>query len=224
MDKEKIVVNTSEEALTIKKAMYLFVKRVFDLICSLVGMVILLPLAIMIKLIYVFTGDFHSIFYTQDRIGKDGKVFKFYKFRTMIVNADEVLESILKENKEMAKEYKENKKLKNDPRITKAGAFLRRYSLDEIPQFINIFLGNMSLIGNRPYLVREKKDMGKYFDDIVKTKPGITGLWQVSGRSDLSFKRRLELEQEYSKKYSIRFDLMILFRTIRAVIKGDGAM
>lgn len=224
MNRDDIMERTSEEALTIKKAMYLFVKRVFDLFCSLVGMFFLLPLAIAIKISYLLTGDFNSIFYTQDRIGKNGKIFKFYKFRTMIPNADEELERILKENKEMAKEYKENKKLKNDPRITKAGAILRRYSLDEIPQFINIFLGNMSLIGNRPYLVREKKDMGKYYEDIVKTKPGITGLWQVSGRSDLSFKRRLELEKEYSKKYSIRFDLMILYRTFRAVIKGDGAM
>ena len=224
MNRDDIMERTSEEALTIKKAMYLFVKRVFDLFCSLVGMFFLLPLAIAIKIAYLLTGDFNSIFYTQDRIGKNGKIFKFYKFRTMIPNADEELERILKENKAMAKEYKENKKLKNDPRITKAGAILRRYSLDEIPQFINIFLGNMSLIGNRPYLVREKKDMGKYYEDIVKTKPGITGLWQVSGRSDLSFKRRLELEKEYSKKYSIRFDLMILYRTFRAVIKGDGAM
>ena len=224
MNRDDIMERTSEEALTIKKAMYLFVKRVFDLFCSLVGMFFLLPLAITIKISYLLTGDFNSIFYTQDRIGKNGKIFKFYKFRTMIPNADEELERILKENKAMAKEYKENKKLKHDPRITKAGAILRRYSLDEIPQFINIFLGNMSLIGNRPYLVREKKDMGKYYEDIVKTKPGITGLWQVSGRSDLSFKRRLELEKEYSKKYSIRFDLMILYRTFRAVIKGDGAM
>ncbi len=224
MDKDDAMQRAAENALTIKKAMYLFVKRVFDLICSIIGMFFLLPLAIVIKLLYIFTGDFHSIFYTQDRIGKNGKVFRFYKFRTMIPNADEVLDKLLKENKVMAKEYQENKKLKNDPRITKAGVFLRRYSLDEMPQFINIFLGNMSLIGNRPYLVKEKKDMGKYYDDIVKTKPGITGLWQVSGRSDLSFKRRLELEQEYSKRYSIRFDIMILFRTIRAVIKGDGAM
>ena len=141
----------------------------------------------------------------------------------MIPNADEELERILKENKAMAKEYKENKKLKNDPRITKAGAILRRYSLDEIPQFINIFLGNMSLIGNRPYLVREKKDMGDSFDEIVRTKPGLTGYWQVSGRSDTTFKKRLELEKYYSNHAGLRLDIKIFFKTFKVVLCWKGA-
>ena len=112
-------------------------------------------------------GDFHSIFFTQNRIGKNGKEFKFFKFRTMVVNADEVLFKLLKEDKEMAKEYKKNRKLKNDPRITKLGKILRRTSIDELPQLINVFLGNMTMIGNRPYLPREKEDMGKYYKDIM---------------------------------------------------------
>ena len=133
-------------------------------------------------------GDFHSIFYTQERIGKDGKLFKLYKYRSMIPNADEVLQKLLKENKEMAKEYKLNKKLDNDTRITKVGKLIRKASIDELPQLLNILKGEMSFIGNRPYLPKEKKDMGKYYNDIVKTKPGLTGFWQVSLRSRGTFK------------------------------------
>ena len=141
----------------------------------------------------MLTGDFHSIFYRQKRIGKNGKEFIMYKYRSMIVNADEKLKEVLKDKK-LADEYKNNKKLENDPRITKVGKLIRLLSLDEFPQFINIFIGDMSLIGNRPYLPRERKDMGDYYIDIIKTKPGLTGYWQVNGRSNLSFKKRLELE------------------------------
>ena len=206
----------------IKRTLYFAIKRVFDIICGIVGIILLLPIAIFVKIGYVCTGDFRSIFFTQDRIGKNGKLFSFYKFRTMIPNADEVLFEILEKDSKLKKEYEENRKLKNDPRITKFGKFVRRYSLDEFPQFINVFLGNMSLIGNRPYLPREKEAMGKYYHDIIKTKPGITGLWQVSGRNDVSFKKRLELEQEYSNMNSFRMDLKILLHTIKAVFKGDG--
>ena len=168
-------------------------------------------------------GDFHSIFFTQNRIGKNGKEFKFFKFRTMVVNADEVLFKLLKEDKEMAKEYKKNRKLKNDPRITKLGKILRRTSIDELPQLINVFLGNMTMIGNRPYLPREKEDMGKYYKDIIKTKPGITGYWQVSGKKNATFQKRLELESFYSKNCGLKMDIKIFFKTFGAVVKGHGA-
>ncbi len=183
---------------SINKHIYLFIKRVFDILISLIGFIFLLPVTIIVKLMYMFRGDFKSVFYSQKRIGKDGREFRFYKFRTMVVNADEVLEKLLKEDKEKAKEYKINKKLRDDPRITKVGKFLRKTSMDELPQVINIFLGDMSIIGNRPYLPREKKDMGKSFDTIVSTKPGLTGYWQVSGRSDTTFEERLKLESYYS--------------------------
>ena len=202
---------------------YNFVKRVFDIVIGLVGLIVLIPIIIIIKVISICTGDFQSIFFTQSRIGKDGKEFKFYKFRSMVPNADAILFKMLEEDEAAAKEYKENKKLKNDPRITKVGKLIRRTSLDELPQLLNVLIGNMSLIGNRPYLPREKEDMGKYYDDIVKTKPGITGYWQVSGRSDVSFKRRLELESYYSNHCSIWMDIKIFFQTFRAVIFGHGA-
>jgi len=169
------------------------------------------------------TGDFHKVFFVQDRIGKDGKIFKFYKFRSMVPNADEVLFKKLEEDKKLREEYSINKKLKNDPRITKVGKMIRNFSIDEMPQFINIFLGDMSLIGNRPYLPREKKDMGKYYDDIVKTKPGLTGYWQVSGRSSVSFKKRLELESYYSNNNGFKMDTRIFFKTFKVVLFGKDA-
>lgn len=207
----------------VKVKMYLFIKRCFDILCSLIGMIFLIPLSIIVKICYIATGDFHSIFFTQNRIGKNGKEFKFFKFRTMVVNADEVLFKLLKEDKKIAREYKINKKIKDDPRITKVGKILRRTSLDELPQLINVFIGNMTMIGNRPYLPREKKDMGKYFKDIVKTKPGITGYWQVAGKEDTTFDRRLELESFYSKNCGLIMDIKIFFKTFSAVIKGHGA-
>lgn len=203
--------------------MYFFTKRLFDIFVGLIGLIVLIPLIIIIKLVSICNGDFNSIFFAQNRIGKDGKEFKFYKFRSMVPNADEVLFKMLEEDKEVAKEYKINKKLKDDPRITKIGKILRRTSIDELPQLLNVLKGDMSLIGNRPYLPREKEDMGKYFDDIVKTKPGITGYWQVSGRENVTFENRLKLESYYSNNYSIGLDIKIFFKTFNAVFGGHGA-
>ena len=217
---------TVEEAVTkenIKKNYaYLFVKRLFDIVCGLLGIVILLPISIIVKISYMLTGDFHSIFLCQKRIGQNGKEFNFYKYRSMVVNADEVLKELLKDPK-LNKEYKVNKKLANDPRITKMGKVLRKASLDELPQFINVLIGNMAMIGNRPYLPREKEDMGKYFNEIVKTKPGITGYWQVSGRNDVSFKQRLKLESYYSNHQSLKLDIKIFIKTFSVVLKKKGA-
>lgn len=206
-----------------RKNVYFFVKRLFDLLCALVGCTLLIPIALIVKIFYIITGDFNSIFFTQKRIGQYGEEFNFFKFRTMVPNADEILFEKLNSDKELAKEYKENKKLKNDPRITKAGKILRRTSLDELPQLINVLKGDMSMIGNRPYIPREKRDMGKHFSEIVKTRPGITGYWQVSGRENASFKKRLELEKYYSNNQSFLLDIKIFFKTFKAVLGGHGA-
>lgn len=211
------------EAKSISMFMYKAIKRLFDILVSLIGVIFLLPIIIIVKISYVCTGDFKSIFFTQNRIGKHGKEFKFYKFRSMVPNADEILFKLLKEDKALAKEYKINKKLKNDPRITKAGRLLRKTSLDELPQILNILKGDMSLIGNRPYLPREKEDMGEYYKDIVKTRPGLTGYWQVSGRSNTTFERRLELERFYSNHCSLSLDIKIFFRTFKVVLFGKDA-
>lgn len=213
-------VGLSEKA---KKLTYLGVKRLFDIVCSLIGCLFLIPLALIIKISYILAGDFNSIFFVQKRIGKDGKEFNFYKFRTMVPNADEILFKTLEMDKILAEEYKKNKKLKKDPRITKIGRILRKTSLDEIPQMINVFLGDMSMIGNRPYLPREKEDMADHFEKIVSTKPGITGYWQVNGRSDTTFLKRLQLEQYYSEHASLVLDIKIFFKTFTAVLGGKGA-
>ncbi len=214
---------TVETYYMFKRGLYLVTKRLFDIVISLIGIVFLFPISVIIKILTVLSGDFTSIFFVQDRIGKDGKLFRFYKFRSMVPNADQILFETLKKDKKLAKEYKINKKLKNDPRITPIGKILRKLSLDELPQVVNILFGEMSLIGNRPYLPREKKDMGKYYNEIVKTKPGLTGYWQTSGRSDTSFQTRLELESEYSKKAGFKMDIKIFFKTFSVVLGRKGA-
>lgn len=207
-----------------KVKVYDFVKRGIDILAGLTGCLILLPLVILVKIINVINKDNGPVFYVQKRIGKNGKEFRLYKFRTMVLNADRKLRKILKENDELREEYELNKKMKDDPRITKAGKILRKTSLDEFPQFINILKGDMSLIGNRPYLMREKKDMGNYYKYIVKTKPGLTGLWQTSGRSNISFAERLKIEKKYSENYSLKLDFKILLKTVKDVIKERGAI
>ncbi len=141
----------------------------------------------------------------------------------MVPNADAELQHILATSPDLAKEYRENRKLRHDPRVTKVGWFLRRTSIDELPQLLNVLKGDMALVGNRPYLPREKKEMAGHYDEIVKTKPGITGYWQTLGRSDLSFRNRLELEEYYSEHQSFRLDVKILLKTPLVVLFGYGA-
>ena len=141
----------------------------------------------------------------------------------MVPNAEEVLEKLMEENPEIRQEYLENKKLEKDPRITSVGKFIRKLAIDEGPQLLNVLKGDMSLVGPRPYLPREKKDMKKYYDYVITCKPGITGLWQVSGRSDVSFNERLKLDKKYSKERSLLYDFKILCKTFIVVFKRKGA-
>lgn len=213
----------SVNKISIRELSYLFIKRVFDILISIIGLIFLIPITIILKIIYIATGDFHPIIFSQERIGKNGKRFKFYKFRSMVPNADEVLLKTLEIDKVLAQEYKKNKKLKNDPRVTKVGKVIRKLSIDELPQFINIFLGDMSLIGNRPYLPREIEDMEEYYEEIIKTKPGLTGYWQVNGRSNTTFDERLTLEAYYSNHMSMILDIKIFLKTFKVVICGKDA-
>ena len=211
-------------ALSLRKLGYRFVKRTFDIVFALVGCVGILILIPFVKISYLMTGDKSPIFLDNHmRIGKDGKPFRFYKFRTMVPNAERILHEELFKDPKILAEYQQNKKLKNDPRITKMGKILRKTSLDEFPQFINVLNGDMSIIGNRPYMVSEKEDMGEYFDDIVSTKCGIVSWWAVSGRSGLNFQERLVLEQWYSQNQSLKIDLKIFFMAFKAVLGGKGA-
>ena len=199
-------------------------KRLIDILGSLVGLLLLIPITIFVYAKNHSEGDKDPIFFTQERIGKNGKTFKIYKFRTMVPNAEQVLEELMEKDPVIREEYTKNKKLVNDPRITKAGKFLREKSLDEFPQFINVFLGQMSLIGPRPYLPREKEDMGRYYKSVIACTPGLTGMWQTHGRSNVTFEYRLELDDYYYRNWSFWLDITLFLKTIRQVLYGNGAM
>ncbi|HGF7833205.1 undecaprenyl-phosphate galactose phosphotransferase [Enterococcus sp. DIV0837a] len=208
-------------SFTPRQMFYLWIKRSFDIICGLVGLIVLIPLSLIVKVVYLSKGDKKSIFYTQERVGKDGKIIKIFKFRSMVSNADEVLQELLKDEK-YRKEWEETQKFENDPRITKVGNFLRKTSLDEIPQLLNVLAGDMSLVGPRPLVEGELEahDGLKLYN---KVKPGITGWWGCNGRSNLEYRKRLELEYYYVKHCSLYLDIVCIFRTILAVLKRDGS-
>ena len=164
------------------------------------------------------------LFYEQLRIGKNGKQFRIYKYRSMVMNADEKLWEYLNNNPEAKEEYTKYKKLKNDPRITKIGKFIRKTSIDEFPQFINVLKGDMSLVGPRPYLHREIQDMGEGYNEIIKVKPGLTGPWQTAGRSSIAFEDRVALDVEYVHTYGLINDTKFLFKTFAKLFKNGDAM
>lgn len=199
-------------------------KRLIDILGGIVGTIVLIPLTIGIAIANLICKDNGPIFYSQYRIGKNGKLFKIYKYRSMVVGADEKLKKYLEENEEARKEYKKYKKLKHDPRVTKVGEFIRKTSLDEFPQFINVLKGDMSLVGPRPYLEREKEDMNGYYKYITTCKPGLTGLWQISGRSDVDFATRIDLDMQYYYNHSLKGDIKILFKTAMKLVKREGAL
>lgn len=205
-----------------KLIFYCVVKRVFDLLCSILGIIFLIPIAIIVKISYMITGDFKSIFYKQKRIGKNGKMIGIYKFRSMIPNADKVLKELLKKKK-YRKEWEKNQKLENDPRITKVGKILRKTSLDELPQFINVFKNDMSMIGPRPLVEGELDAHNGNHEIYESVKPGITGWWASHGRSATTYEERLELEYFYVKNRGLLLDLRCIFDTIKAVITKTGA-
>lgn len=211
-----------DERKTFNEMTYSFLKRTVDVTASAAALLVLSPIFLVTTLAIRKDSDGPAMF-TQQRIGKDGKLFDIYKFRTMVPDADKKLFELLERDEEAREEYRINKKLKNDPRITKVGNFLRKTSIDELPQLINVLKGDMSLVGPRPYLPREMDDMEGYYDTIIESKPGITGLWQVSGRSNTTFEERMEFDLEYNDNKSFMYDMGLLFKTVGAVINKDGA-
>ena len=202
-----------------------FIKRTIDILAGIVGIILLIPITLVVAIMRIIKKENNGpIFYEQLRIGKNGKQFRMYKFRSMCLNADETLKKYLEENEDAKREYNKYKKLKYDPRITKVGKVLRATSLDEFPQFINVLKGEMSLVGPRPYLPREKKDMGKYYDVIIKIKPGVTGPWQIRGRSNISFEDRLKIDAEYIQNMSLKNDIKMVLKTFTKVVNKDGAI
>lgn len=221
---EAIVQPNIKEKVEVRKVLYKVVKRLIDILGGLVGCVLLVPITVAVYIARkVLKEDDGPMFYEQLRIGKNGKEFRFYKFRSMVMNADEKLEEYLEQNEEAREEYKKYKKLKHDPRITKIGEFLRKTSIDEFPQFINVLKGDMSLVGPRPYLHREIKDMGDNYDTIISVKPGLTGYWQINGRSEKDFKERTDMDVAYVHDRCLWFDIKLIIKTALKIFEKEGA-
>lgn len=199
-------------------------KRIIDICAGICGCLLLIPLTIYVSRKNKKNGDTDPIFFKQKRIGENGQDIYIYKYRSMIPDAEKVLEDLMEKDPAIKEEYLTNKKLVNDPRITEVGHFLRRTSLDEFPQFINVLKGDMSLVGPRPYLPREKDDMDIYYNSIIRCKPGITGMWQANGRSDVGFIDRCKLDDYYYRNWSLGLDIIIIYKTIKSVIYGKGAL
>lgn len=208
-------------SVSIKRYIYFGIKRLVDIVLAVLGVIVLLPLMLMVKIVNICCGDFGPLFYKQKRIGKNGKSIYIYKFRTMIPNADEVLKKLLKDKKYL-KEWKLNQKFEHDPRITKAGKFLRKTSLDEVPQFINVLKGDMSLIGPRPLIEGELDSHNGNHELYESIRPGVTGWWASHGRSATTYSERLALEYYYIRNQSLVLDIKCVFATIKAVICRTG--
>ena len=200
-----------------KKIIYILIKTIFDILFALIFLIVGLPFFAIISLLVKFSSR-GPIFFLQERIGKYKKPFKCIKFRTMHAEADDMLENLIKNNEKLRKEFAETHKLKNDPRITFIGKFLRKTSLDEIPQFINVLKMEMSIVGPRPIVEEEIQKYGNSIGKVLSIKPGITGLWQVSGRNNLSYQRRVFLDCLYVKNIGLLIDLRIILRTFGVIL------
>ena len=202
--------------------MYLFFKPFLDFILAVFIFILTAPLIILICFfLKIFTkGD---IFFIHKRIGFNGKIFSLYKFRTMKHNRKYLLENYFRLNKNAKDEWNQTQKLKNDPRITEIGYYLRELSLDELPQIINIIKGDMSFVGPRPIVQKEIEKYGNAYKEYAKCKPGLTGLWQVSGRNDTTYQKRVELDLFYAKHKSLWLDIKIILKTIPVVLSRKGA-
>lgn len=211
----------SEKGLVEKSRTYIFDKRLTDIVISLIALIVLSPLIIVLAIL-IFAQDGHSPIYKQIRIGQYGKKFGMYKFRSMIFNADQVL----KNDPELYKKYIANSfKLPEgeDPRVTKIGAFIRKTSLDEIPQFVNILRGQMSLVGPRPIVEKEEVEYGNRLKKFLSAKPGALGLWQASGRANIEYPERCDVELEYIDNASYWYDVKVFFACCISILKKEGA-
>ena len=198
------------------------IKRFMDIAIVIIGGILIMPFLLVVALIIKLNSP-GPVLYKHKRLGKDGKHFFMYKFRTMVKDAEQHLEKILEENHELKTEWNKNHKLQNDPRITSVGRFLRHSSIDEFPQIINILKGEMSLVGPRPVVDMEVSKYGEDYNRVFSNKPGITGLWQVSGRSDAEYHDRISFDTYYLQNWSIWLDLWILYQTTGVVLFGKGA-
>jgi len=202
---------------SLQKIFYVKVKTFFDILFALIFLVLSIPFFIIISLLIKLSSR-GPIFYFQKRIGQNKKYFYCIKFRTMHPEAEDILENIISNNKNLREEFQETHKLKNDPRITNIGKFLRKTSLDEIPQFLNVLKREMSIVGPRPIVKEEVYKYGNSITKVLSLKPGITGLWQVSGRNNLSYKRRVFLDSLYVEEINPLIDIRIIIRTFGVIL------
>ncbi len=203
--------------IKITSKFYKLFKNLFDNLFSLFVLIAFIPLFLIIALLIKLSSR-GPIFFLQERIGKNNVPFKCIKFRTMHPEAKDILQNLLNKDEKIKKEFEETHKIKNDPRITTIGKLLRKTSLDELPQFINVLRNEMSIIGPRPIVKAEKKKYGKNLNKVLSIKPGITGLWQVSGRNNLTYKKRVMLDINYVKNYNLLMDIRILIRTFGVIL------
>ena len=200
--------------------MYRYIKRFMDVILATIALVVLSPIFLIIAIAIKIESK-GPVFFKHTRIGKNGKIIKLYKFRSMVINAEELIKSF---TPEQMKEYKENYKLTNDPRITKIGKFLRKTSLDELPQLLNIIKGDLSIIGPRPVVTDELEKYGANTKKFLSVTPGLTGYWAANGRSCTTYEQRMQMELYYIDNLSLKMDIKVFFKTIEAVIKREGAI
>lgn len=196
-------------------------KRFLDVAGASLALVLFAPLMGLLYLLVRRDGG--PALFVQERLGRDGRIFACYKFRSMVPNAEDMLKNLIFGNEQLRVAWETDRKLQNDPRITKLGIFLRSKSLDELPQLINVIRGDMSLVGPRPIVLDEKDKYGASFAYYSQARPGLTGLWQVSGRNDISYGERVQLDTDYVVNWSLRRDLNIIVKTVGVVINGRGA-
>lgn len=218
---DNLAVKTNVEVVRAEeKNFYKFLKRCFDLLGAIIGLILLSPV-ILIVAILVRIDSPGPIVFGHERVGRNNKRIKVYKFRSMYQNSQEIFENFTEEQK---REYYINFKLDNDPRITKIGAFLRKTSLDELPQLINIIKGDMSIVGPRPIVEKEIEKYGPYFQKFVSVTPGLTGYWQANGRSDTTYAERVQMDMYYIDNRSFVMDIKIILKTIISVVRKEGAI
>lgn len=213
-------ITLSQEKNIMKKQTYVATKRVIDVVLSIVGLILLSPVFLLIGLIIKLDSK-GPVFFAHTRIGKNGKLIKIYKFRTMQQNAEEMIKNF---TPEQLKEYRKNYKLKHDPRVTKLGKFLRKTSLDELPQIVNIIKGDLSIIGPRPVVEEELELYEENKEKFLSITPGLTGYWQANGRSSTTYEERMKMELYYVDNCSFSMDVKIFFKTIVSVFKREGAV
>ncbi|WP_246055418.1 sugar transferase [Pseudalkalibacillus caeni] len=210
---------TSKNLIEDESKSYLFMKRLMDIMGASIGLILLAPLLFIVAFFIKFEDPKGKVFFKQSRVGKNGEMFSMYKFRSMIMNAEKQLGSLMDKNETTGAMFK----MKNDPRVTKVGRFIRKTSIDELPQLWNVLKGDMSLVGPRPPLPREVEQYNEYHLQRLLVIPGCTGLWQVSGRSDIGFEEMVELDLKYIKQRNIGFDILLIFKTVFVLFGSKNA-